>query len=111
MDTPGHDPVSATGQFAGGANLICLTTGRGSAYGCAAAPSVKPATDSALCRRQEEDLDINCGEVIDGTATVQDMGQRVFELMLATAAGQRSKSETHGCGQNEFVPWQVGAVM
>lgn len=111
MDTPGYDPVSATGQVAGGANLICFTTGRGSAYGCAPAPSLKLATNTALWRRQQEDMDINCGEIIDGSASVEQMGERIFELVLATASGNPSKSELHGYGQNEFVPWQLGAVM
>ncbi len=111
MDTPGYDPVSATGQVAGGANLICFTTGRGSAYGCAPSPSLKLATNSALWQRQEDDMDINCGEIIDGTCTIGEMGQRIFDLVLATASGDRSKSEQHGYGQSEFVPWQVGAVM
>ena len=111
MDTPGYDPVSATGQVAGGANLICFTTGRGSAYGCSPSPSLKLATNTALWQRQEEDMDINCGEIIDGGASIQVMGQRIFELVLATASGAQSKSEAHGYGQNEFVPWQVGAVM
>lgn len=111
MDTPGYDPVSATGQVAGGANLICFTTGRGSAYGCAPAPSLKLSTNTALWLRQEEDIDINCGDIIDGTASVEDMGERIFELMLRTASGERTKSERHGYGQNEFVPWQLGAVM
>ena len=111
MDTPGYDPVSATGQVAGGANLICFTTGRGSAYGCAPSPSLKLSTNTALWQRQEDDMDINCGEVVDGTASVAEMGQRIFDMMLATASGTQSKSEQHGYGQNEFVPWQVGAVM
>ncbi len=111
MDTPGYDPVSATGQVAGGANMICFTTGRGSAYGCAPSPSLKLATNSALWQRQEDDMDINCGEIIDGACDVQTMGQRIFDLVLSTASGQQSKSEKHGYGQNEFVPWQIGAVM
>jgi altronate hydrolase len=111
MDTPGYDPVSATGQVAGGANLICFTTGRGSAYGCAPSPSLKLATNSALWQRQEEDMDINCGEIIDGTASMAEMGRRIFDQVLATASGAPSKSEQHGYGQSEFVPWQVGAVM
>jgi altronate hydrolase len=111
MDTPGYDPVSATGQVAGGANMICFTTGRGSAYGCAPSPSLKLATNTALWRRQTDDMDINCGEIIDGTCTIAEMGQRIFDLVLATASGQMSRSEQHGYGQNEFVPWQVGAVM
>ena len=111
MDTPGYDPVSATGQVAGGANVICFTTGRGSAYGCAPSPSLKIATNSALWRKQEDDMDINCGEIVDGSASIAEMGQRIFDLVLATASGQASKSEQHGYGQNEFVPWQLGAVM
>ena len=111
MDTPGYDPVSATGQVAGGANMIVFTTGRGSAYGCAPAPSLKLATNTALWQRQEEDIDLNCGEIVDGGATVPQIGERLFQLMLDTASGARSKSERHGYGQNEFVPWYVGAVM
>jgi altronate hydrolase len=111
MDTPGYDPVSATGQVAGGANIICFTTGRGSAYGCAPSPSLKLSTNTALWQRQADDIDINCGEIIDGSATIESMGQRIFDLVLATASGERSKSEQHGYGQNEFVPWQLGAVM
>ncbi|MDB5854867.1 MAG: galactarate dehydratase [Herminiimonas sp.] len=111
MDTPGYDPVSATGQVAGGANLICFTTGRGSAYGCAPSPSLKLATNTTLWRRQEEDMDINCGSIVDGDSTIQEMGERIFRLMLETASGRKTKSETHGYGQNEFVPWQIGAVM
>ena len=111
MDTPGYDPVSATGQVAGGANMIVFTTGRGSAYGCAPAPSLKLSTNTALWVRQEEDIDLNCGEILDGTSTVAETGERLFQLMLATASGVKSKSEKHGYGQSEFVPWYVGAVM
>lgn len=110
MDSPGYDPVSATGQVASGANLICFTTGRGSAYGCAPSPSLKLATNTALWMRQEEDMDINCGGIVDGTASIDELGQAIFQMMLACASGQRSKSELHGYGQSEFIPWQVGVV-
>ncbi len=111
MDTPGYDPVSATGQVAGGANLICFTTGRGSAYGCAPSPSLKFSTNTALWKKQEEDMDLNCGEIVDNGVSVADMGQRIFDMILKAASGEPTKSEQHGYGQNEFVPWQVGAVM
>ena len=111
MDTPGYDPVSATGQVAGGANMIVFTTGRGSAYGCAPAPSLKLSTNTPLWVKQEEDIDLNCGEIVDGNATVGELGQRLFALMLETASGTKSKSEKHGYGQSEFVPWYLGAVM
>jgi altronate hydrolase len=111
MDTPGYDPVSATGQVAGGANMIVFTTGRGSAYGCAPSPSLKLSTNTALWVKQEEDIDLNCGEIADGTASVDEIAEKLFRLMLETASGTKSKSEQHGYGQSEFVPWYVGAVM
>ncbi|RFQ06539.1 altronate dehydratase [Pseudomonas putida] len=110
MDTPGYDPVSATGQVAGGANLIAFTTGRGSAYGCAPAPSIKLATNNRVFEHQEEDMDVNCGGIADGSTSIEECGAFIFEQMLRIASGERSKSELHGYGQNEFVPWQIGAV-
>jgi altronate hydrolase len=111
MDTPGYDPVSATGQVAGGANLICFTTGRGSTYGCKPVPSLKLATNTAMYRRMSLDMDFNAGEIVDGTLSVAEAGERIFRLMLAAASGQPTLSEQHGLGDNEFVPWQLGAVM
>ena len=111
MDTPGYDPVSATGQVAGGANLICFTTGRGSVFGCKPAPSLKLATNTPLFERMGDDMDIDCGPIADGGATIPEMGERIFKLVLATASGQKSKSEELGFGEDEFTPWQLGAVM
>jgi len=110
MDSPGYDPVSATGQVAAGANLICFTTGRGSAYGCAPSPSLKLATNTALWERQEDDMDINCGGVIDGSASIEELGEAIFAQMLECASGVPSKSEVNGYGQSEFVPWQLGVI-
>jgi altronate hydrolase len=111
MDTPGFDPVSATGQVAGGANILAFTTGRGSAYGCKPVPSIKLATNSDLYRRMTDDMDINCGDIVEGSSTLEEKGQEIFDLMLRIASGEASKSEQLGYGDNEFVPWQVGAVM
>ncbi len=110
MDTPGYDPVSATGQVAGGANLICFTTGRGSAYGCKPVPSIKLATNSDIYHRMIDDMDINCGDILDGVS-LEDKGKEIFAKILAVASGERSRSEDLGYGDNEYVPWQVGAVM
>ena len=111
MDTPGYDPVSATGQVAGGANMICFTTGRGSVYGCKPTPSIKLATNSRLYRRMTDDMDINCGEILDGEASIAESGERIFQLILEIASGRQSRSEAHGFGAEEFVPWMLGAVM
>lgn len=111
MDTPGYDPVSATGQVAGGANMICFTTGRGSAYGCKPTPSLKIATTSGLFNRMRLDMDFNAGTVVDGTSTLKEAGADLFHLILKTASGTKTCSELLGLGDNEFVPWQIGAVM
>jgi altronate hydrolase len=111
MDTPGYDPVSVTGQVAGGANLVCFTTGRGSAYGCIPSPSIKLATNSALFDRQSDDIDINCGVLLDGKVSMEEMGQRIFDDFLRVASGGSTKSEDFGYGQNEFAPWIIGATM
>jgi altronate hydrolase len=111
MDTPGYDPVAATGQVAGGANLVCFTTGRGSVFGCKPAPSIKLATNSPMYRRMEDDMDVNCGTILDGDETVQECGRRIFDLMLRVASGERTKSEQFDFGAAEFAPWVIGATM
>jgi altronate hydrolase len=111
MDTPGYDPVAATGQVAGGANVVCFTTGRGSVFGCKPAPSIKLATNTPMFRRMEDDMDVNCGTILDGEETVQEAGARVFELMLRVASGERTKSEGFDFGAAEFAPWVIGATM
>jgi arabinonate dehydratase len=111
MDTPGYDPVSVTGIVAGGANLVSFTTGRGSVFGCRPAPSLKLATTTELYRRMADDMDFDCGPVIDGRATVTELGEALFEEIRAVASGRPTKSEELGFGDEEFVPWQLGAVM
>jgi altronate hydrolase len=111
MDTPGYDPVGATGQVAGGANLMCFTTGRGSVFGCKPAPSIKLATNSAMFARMEEDMDVDCGTVLSGSETVEECGARIFGEMLRVASGERTKSEVMGFGDAEFAPWVLGATM
>jgi altronate hydrolase len=111
MDTPGYDPVAATGQVAGGANLVCFTTGRGSVFGCKPAPSIKLATNTPMYRHLEDDMDVNCGTILDGAETVQQAGARIFDLMLRVASGERTKSEQFDFGAAEFAPWVIGATM
>ena len=110
MDSPGYDPVASTGQIASGANLICFTTGRGSMFGSKPAPTIKLASNTPMFTKLEEDMDINCGLVLDGELSVQQMGQRIFEHILRSASGQPTKSELLGLGDHEFVPWHLGIV-
>jgi altronate hydrolase len=110
MDTPGHDPVSITGLVAGGCNVICFTTGRGSVFGCKPVPSIKLATNSLMYRHMEEDMDVNCGVILEGTP-LATVGRQIFEEIVAVASGKRSKSELSGVGEEEFAPWIIGPVM
>ncbi len=111
MDSPDYDPCSITGQMASGANLVCFSTGRGSAFGFKPSPSIKLATNTAMYDKLEEDMDINCGVIADGEKTVEDMGREIFDYLVDVAGGRKSKSEELGYGDNEFVPWHIGTVM
>ena len=108
MDTPGFDPVSATGQIAGGANLIAFTTGRGSCFGAKPSPSIKLATNTTLFNKMEEDMDINCGKIIDGILSLDNMGEEIFNYFIDVASGKKTKSEILSLGRHEFAPWQIG---
>ncbi|MCI0520503.1 MAG: altronate dehydratase family protein [Chloroflexi bacterium] len=111
MDTPGYDPVSVTGQVAGGANIVCFTTGRGSAFGCRPVPSLKLASNTPLFERMPDDIDINCGEILAEKVSLEEMGEKIFAMILATASGAKTKSELWGYGEDEFAPWHIGATI
>ena len=111
MDTPGYDPVAATGQVAGGANLLCFTTGRGSVFGCKPTPSIKLATNTPMYERMKDDMDVDCGGILTGEETVAEAGERIFRLMLRVASGEKTKSEGFDFGTAEFAPWVLGATM
>ena len=111
MDSPGYDPASVTGQIAGGCNLVCFTTGRGSAFGSKPAPTIKLATNTEMYNRMKDDMDINCGDILDGSLSVEEKGRQIYEMILRVASGEKSKSELPGLGDYEFVLWQIGAVM
>jgi altronate dehydratase len=108
MDTPGYDPVSMTGLVAGGCNIGVFTTGRGSVYGCKPAPCIKVATNTPLFNWMEDDIDINAGTILDGSETLEQVGARIFEKIIAVASGEKTKSELAGLGDEEFAPWQLG---
>ncbi|CDG53512.1 D-galactarate dehydratase (fragment) [Halomonas sp. A3H3] len=110
MDSPGYDPISVTGQIASGSNVVCFTTGRGSVSGFKPAPCLKLATNTSMYEKMHEDMDINCGVIVDGTDSVESVGEQIFERIIAIASGDMSASESLGYGNNEFVPWLVGAV-
>jgi altronate hydrolase/galactarate dehydratase len=110
MDSPGYDPCSVTGQIASGATIIVFTTGRGSVSGYKPSPCIKLATNSEMYGRMKEDMDINCGDILDGVS-IEAKGREILEKIVAVASGQQTLSEELGFGGAEFVPWQIGAVM
>jgi len=110
MDTPGYDPVSMTGIVAGGANVCVFTTGRGSVFGCKPTPCIKVATNSPLYHHMLGDMDINAGKVLEGVP-VEKVGQEIYEMILAVASGQKTKSELNGVGEEEFAPWSIGPTL
>lgn len=110
MDTPGYDPVSVTGQVAGGANIVAFTTGRGSCFGFKPAPSLKIATNTSTYENMRADMDINAGVVLE-EKSVAEVGLRILEEVIAVASGKQSKSEAQDLGEEEFAPWILGATM
>jgi altronate hydrolase len=110
MDTPGYDPVSATGMVAGGANLLAFTTGRGSLFGSRPVPSVKISTTTRLFNSMPGDIDFDAGPAMTHEEHIR-YGTRLFELLVDTASGLSSKSEALGFGAEEIVPWRIGAVL
>ncbi|MBM83498.1 MAG: galactonate dehydratase [Planctomycetaceae bacterium] len=110
MDTPGFDAASVTGMVAGGANVVVFTTGRGSCYGCKPVPTIKVSSNTPMFERMTEDMDINAGRILDG-ASVADVGEEIFEKVVAVASGEETKSESQGIGDEEFCPWVPGPVL
>jgi altronate hydrolase len=111
MDSPGYDPASVTGQIASGCQVVVFTTGRGSAFGSKPAPTIKLATNDRLFQTMPDDMDLNCGDIVSGGVSLQAKGAEILDMILRVASGERTKSETLNLGDNEFVPWQIGAVM
>jgi altronate hydrolase len=110
MDTPGFDAASITGMVAGGANVVIFTTGRGSCYGCKPVPTIKVASNTPLFEHMNDDMDINAGRILDG-ASVQEVGEEMFEKIIAVASGEETKSEAQGFGEEEFAPWNIGPIL
>ncbi len=110
MDTPGYDPVSVTGQVAGGCNLVLFTTGRGSVFGFKPAPAVKVASNTALYQSMLGDMDFDAGCLLEGVP-IESLAATLLDLALAVASGQPSKSEAQGIGEAEFSPWDLGEAL
>jgi altronate hydrolase len=110
MDTPGYDPPCTTGLIASGANVLVFTTGRGSVLGLKPTPCIKVATNTPMYERMIDDMDLDAGPILEGEP-VENVGRRLFELILDVASGQPTKSDRHGVGEEEFAPWTIGPTL
>ncbi|MGE5620072.1 MAG: UxaA family hydrolase [Sphingomonadaceae bacterium] len=96
MDTPGQDGESTTGMVAGGCQIVLFTTGRGTPTGHPIAPVIKITGNSNSYRRLMDNIDVNAGVVVEGSKTLQEMGEEIFREVLAVASGKRTKAEVLG---------------
>ena len=110
MDTPGNDPISVTGQVAGGCSLVLFSTGRGSVFGGSVAPCLKVASNSAVFQHMAGDMDYNAGTILAGKS-MDEAAQELLDLAIATASGSATRAERIGYREAEFVPWQPGIVL
>jgi len=108
MQGPGYDQESTPGLVAAGAQIVGFTTGRGTTIGNAIAPVVKIASNMAVFERMKNDLDINAGLILDGEATIEEVGRQIFDELLKVASGKPCKAELNG--HREFQIWTVEGV-
>jgi altronate dehydratase large subunit len=106
MDTPGHDPESVTGLAAGGAQIIAYTTGRGTPLGSAVTPVIKISSNSTVCSRMRDNIDLNAGQIITANRSVREIGERIFREVVRVASGKLTKSEI--LGHREFAINRIG---
>ena len=109
MDTPGQDVEQITGMVAGGCHLVVFTTGRGTCCGSPIAPTIKVSTTTQLFERMNDNIDLDAGPIVSGTATVQQVGEMIMNEMLEVASGKQSKSEI--LGFNDFAIKRIGPSM
>jgi len=111
MNTPAYDLPSITAMVAGGATVVCFTTGCGSTVGCKPSPVIKIASNSPMYERMSEDMDINCGIIAEGRLSLKAMGEKIFRKIMAVASGEKTRSEIFDYGEVEFAPWQMGVML
>jgi len=96
MDTPGQDIEQLTGMIAGGAQVVVFTTGRGTPTGSPIAPVIKVATNTAMFERMRENMDVNAGAIVDGTRTLEEVGEEIFGWIVDAANGREPAAEELG---------------
>ena len=108
--TPGNDVEATTGKAASGATLILFTTGLGTPTGNPVCPTIKVATNSALAKRMADIIDINCGPIIEGEKTIEEMGADILEYCIKAASGEVIPKAVQ-LNQDDFIPWKRGVSL
>jgi altronate hydrolase len=108
--TPGNDVEATTGKAASGATLILFTTGLGTPTGNPVCPTIKVATNSVLAKRMADIIDINCGPVVDGDKTIEQMGEDILEYCIKAASGEVIPKAVL-LNQDDFIPWKRGVSL
>ncbi|MBC6111737.1 UxaA family hydrolase [Pedobacter fastidiosus] len=108
--TPGNDVEATTGKAASGATLILFTTGLGTPTGNPVCPTIKVSTNNALTKRMSDIIDINCGPVIEGEKTIEQMGEDILEYCIKAASGEVIPKAVL-LNQDDFIPWKRGVSL
>ncbi len=108
--TPGNDVEATTGKAASGATLIMFTTGLGTPTGNPVCPTIKLATNSTLARRMKDIIDIDCGPIVEGEKTIQEMGEEILEYCIKAASGEVIPKSVQ-LNQDDFIPWKRGVSL
>jgi altronate hydrolase len=108
--TPGNDVECVTAQVGAGASLVLFTTGLGTPTGNPIAPVVKLSTNSSLAQRMHDIIDVDTGPIIEGTQTIERMGETILDFVVKVASGEiRTKAEMKA--QEDFIPWKRGVSL
>jgi altronate hydrolase len=108
--TPGNDVEATTGKAAAGATLILFTTGLGTPTGNPVCPVIKVATNSVLAKKMSDIIDIDCGPVISGEKTIEEMGEDILEYCIKAASGEIIPKAVL-LNQDDFIPWKRGVSL
>ncbi len=108
--TPGNDVEATTGKAASGATLILFTTGLGTPTGNPVCPTIKVSTNTTLTKRMKDIIDIDCGPIVEGEKTIQQMGEEILEYCILAASGEITPKSVQ-LNQDDFIPWKRGVSL
>ena len=109
MDSPSYDAPSITGMVAGGCQVVVFTTGLGTPFGISLAPVIKVTSNTPAYERMEDNTDINAGTILEGTESIEEVGERIYRMILGVVSGKKTKAEEQG--ENQCQIWRRTVVL